>query len=76
MIENLKKNIISIIIAVIITPFVAGIYLNTKDVPVVKEQSQEMKTEIKELRKELQQFKDEEWKRYVDVNTRLYTGVK
>jgi cell division protein FtsL len=74
MIENIKKNIISIIIAVIVTPFVAGIYFNTKEVPKVKEDVDELKTEVKELKKEFADYQKEQWERYVDMNTKTFNN--
>jgi len=68
---TIKKNIISIIIAAIIIPFVAGIYNNTKDYAKVKDQLDELKTEIKELKTDLKEYQKDEWQRYVELNTNL-----
>lgn len=38
----------------------------------VKEQNAELKTELKEFKKEFAEYKDEAWERYVELNTKTY----
>jgi predicted RNase H-like nuclease (RuvC/YqgF family) len=79
MIEKLKSNAVTIIFGFILTgllswgvSYLKTISENTNEVPKIKEQNNELRTELKELRKEFEAFQKDEWGRYVELNTTVF----
>ena len=66
------KTILTGIALFIITSLLGWIGYNTKDFGIVKQQNDELKTELKELRKDFAEYKDQEWGRWVELNTKIY----
>jgi hypothetical protein len=68
----MTKSILTGIATSIVIALLTWVGYNTRDVGTVKQQNEELKTELKELRKDYADFKDQEWQRYVELNTKTY----